>query len=115
MGSKLKVAFLAGNICFAGIAVLIASRTDNSRTGNGLINFATMPMMLLSGIFFSYSRFPAWIRPIIEYLPLSMLADSVRAVMVEGAGLEQIAFKATLLILMGIGTALLGLRIFRWS
>ena len=43
--------FLAGNICFTGIAVLISSRTSTSSIGNGLINFVSMPMMILSGIF----------------------------------------------------------------
>ena len=51
--------FVAGNMAFAGLSILMSSRTANPRVGNGLINAITFPMMLLSGIFFSYHHFPA--------------------------------------------------------
>ncbi len=50
--------FIAGNIAFAGIAVFVSSHTSNTEVGNGLINAVVMPMMVLSGIFFSYQNFP---------------------------------------------------------
>jgi ABC-type polysaccharide/polyol phosphate export permease len=58
--SALILMFLAGNIAFAGIAVFVSSHTSNTEVGNGLINFIVTPMMVLSGIFFSYSNFPDW-------------------------------------------------------
>ena len=58
--SALILMYLAGNIAFAGIAVFVSSHTSNTEVGNGLINFVVMPMMVLSGIFFSYQNFPDW-------------------------------------------------------
>ena len=55
-----SIMFLAGNIAFAGIAVFVSSHTSNTEVGNGLINAVVMPMMVLSGIFFSYHNFPDW-------------------------------------------------------
>jgi len=105
---------LAGSFCFAGISILTASRTSSSRIGNSLINLISMPMMILSGIFFSYHNFPDLIIPIIQKLPLTMLADSIRSIMTEGTGLIEIL--PEFLMLSGMGTVcfLVGIRIYKW-
>ena len=51
----LLIVFLSGYVAFAGIAVLISCRAQNTHSGNGLINFVTLPMFVLSGIFFNLS------------------------------------------------------------
>lgn len=111
----LALVFLSGNFAFNGIAVLTASRTDNSRIGNGLINAVTMPMMLLSGVFFSYENFPQWAVNVIRYLPLTLIVDSLRTLFLEGAVFSQILYPSVILIFIGSVTFILGLRFFRWS
>jgi ABC-type multidrug transport system permease subunit len=105
---------LSGNIAFAGIAILISSRTARTETGNGLINVVVMPMMVLSGIFFSYHNFPDWAIPIIRKFPLTMLADGIRSVFIEGAGFREVALP--FFLLMSIGTLFfsIGLKMFKW-
>ncbi len=106
--------FLAGSFCFAGIAILMGSRTSSSRVGNSLINVITLPMMILSGIFFSYHNFPEVVIPVIQKLPLTLLADSLRGIMTEGTGIRENI--SAVVILSGIGTIcfFLGLRIYKW-
>lgn len=106
--------FIAGNIGFAGLAFIISSRTARTEIGNGLINVLVMPMMILSGIFFSYHNFPDMVIPIIKYMPLTLVADGMRSIFIEGAGLAQIA--VPVIILTGGGSIffLLGLKFFRW-
>lgn len=106
--------FLAGNLAFFGIGVLAGSRTESVEVGNGILNAVSLPMILLSGIFFSYERFPSWATDWIAALPLTLIADALRAVMLEGADLAEIAGKLAALVATGILTFLLGLRIFRW-
>lgn len=106
--------FIVGNFTFSGIAILIGSRTANSLTGNGLLNACMMPMMLTSGIFFSYHNFPKFIIPIIQYLPLTILADSIRAVFIESAHFSDIFFPSCILIFIGIFCYSIGLKIFKW-
>jgi ABC-type multidrug transport system permease subunit len=106
--------FLAGNLAFFGIGVLAGSRTESVQVGNGILNAVSLPMILLSGIFFSYERFPSWATDWIAALPLTLIADALRAVMLEGAGLVDIAGKLAALIVTGGLALLLGLRIFRW-
>ena len=56
--AALLLLIVSGNIAFSGIAILISSRTSNTEIGNGLINAVVTPMMVLSGVFFSYHNFP---------------------------------------------------------
>lgn len=110
----LLVIFLSGNICFAGIAIFVSSHTANTEIGNGLINVVVLPMMVLSGIFFSYHNFPDWAIPFIEKFPLTMLADGVRSVFIEGAGYMELFFPSFMLALIGILFFIAGLRVFKW-
>ncbi len=106
--------FLAGNIAFAGIAIFMSSHTAKTEIGNGLINLVSMPMMVLSGIFFSYHNFPEWTTSIIRTFPLTMLADGIRSVFVEGAGFAEITIPSLILAGTGIIFFVAGLKIFRW-
>jgi ABC-2 type transport system permease protein len=112
--TALILLYIAGNIAFAGIAVFVSSHTSNTEVGNGLINVVVMPLMVLSGIFFSYHNFPDWSIGVIKNLPLTMLTDGIRSIFNEGAGYHEVAMP--ILILTGIGVVFFtaGLRIFKW-
>ncbi|MBX7056967.1 MAG: ABC transporter permease [Leptospirales bacterium] len=105
---------LAGIAAFGGIAIFAASRAESLRAANGIVNALTLPMMVLSGIFFSYRNFPDWLVPILSRLPLSILADALRAVFNEGAGLTEIALPTAWLGAIGLCFFTLGMRMFRW-
>ncbi len=107
--------YLAGNFSFSCIGMFIGSRAASSQVGNGLVNAVTFPMMVLSGIFFSYQNFPEAVLPFIRNLPLTLMADSLRAVFIEGAGMT-VAIPAVVgLLIYGIVFLFAGSRIFRWS
>jgi ABC-2 type transport system permease protein len=112
--SALVLTFIAGNIAFAGIAVFVSSHTSNTEVGNGLINAVVMPMMILSGIFFSYQNFPDWGVKIIRTLPLTMMTDGVRSIFNEGAGYGEVGIPILILTSIGILFFTAGLRIFKW-
>ena len=111
---SLFLLFLTGNFAFTGIAILLSSRASNTRVGNGLINAVTMPMMILSGVFFSYHTFPDWAIPVIQSLPLTTLADGLRAVFIEGAGLSETIKPIIILSSVGIVTFTFGLKVYKW-
>ena len=106
--------FLAGNLCFSGLAVFVSSRTSNTEIGNGLINLVVTPMMVLSGIFFSYHNFPEWGVGIIQKMPLTMMADSVRSIFNEGAGFISILPEVAIMTFAGMFFFIFGLKIFKW-
>jgi ABC-type multidrug transport system permease subunit len=112
--SAMVLMFLAGNFAFAGIAVFVSSHTSNTEVGNGLINFVVMPMMVLSGIFFSYHNFPDWSIPVIQKFPLTMLTDGIRSIFNEGAGYKEVAIPILILTATGAVFFGIGLKIFKW-
>jgi ABC-type multidrug transport system permease subunit len=112
--AALLLIFIAGNVAFAGIAVFISSRTSNTEVGNGLINAVVMPMMVLSGVFFSYHNFPDWSIPFIQKMPLTLLADGMRTIFIEGAGFSQTIVPFLIMVTTGLVFFVAGMRIFKW-
>jgi ABC-type multidrug transport system permease subunit len=116
-GSPGAVALVSclGAISFAGIGTLIASRARTTGTITGLINLCSLPMFVLSGVFFSTARFPEALQPWIRALPLTALIDALRSVMGEGATIAAIGPQLILLALWGVASFAVALRVFRWS
>jgi len=110
----LVVLFFAGNIAFTGLAVLISTRTAKTEVGTGWINAVQMPMMILSGIFFSYHNFPEWSINVIKLLPLTALTDGVRSIFNEGAGWMEIIAPSAALSAFGIVCFIIGIKVFKW-
>lgn len=104
----------SGNIAFFGLSILISSRTANTQVGNGLISFITTPMLVLSGIFFSYQNFPSWAIPVIKVLPLTKFTDGVRGIINEGEGLIGSLDGIFILGLFGVLTFFIGMKMYKW-
>jgi ABC-type multidrug transport system permease subunit len=104
-----------GALCFGGVGLLTASRAQKIETVSGLINLVMMPMWILSGVFFSYERFPALLHPLIRALPLTALNDALRAAILEGAPLTHQSGRLVVMGLWGVLSYLLALRWFRWT
>jgi ABC-2 type transport system permease protein len=103
-----------GSFAFAGLGLLIASRAKNTQTVGGLMNLVMMPMFVFSGVFFSSAHFPDVMQPYIRAMPLTALNDSLRAVMIDGAGLTKIAVPAAIMAAWGFLSFIAALRLFRW-
>jgi ABC-2 type transport system permease protein len=116
-GSLLAVAMVSilGAVSFAGLGLLVACRAQKIETVSGLMNVVMLPMWLLSGIFFSSDRFPAAVQPFIKALPLTMLNEALRAVILEGASLPSQWLRLSGLLAWGGVSFVLALRWFRWN
>jgi ABC-type multidrug transport system permease subunit len=75
-----------GSLSFSAIGLLIASRLKTIEAVSGLTNVIMLPMWVLSGVFFSAQRFPDAVQPLIRALPLTVLIDALRGIMLQGAG-----------------------------
>jgi ABC transporter DrrB family efflux protein len=102
---------LAGALSMIALGLTIAARFSSEELVGGLLNLLTWPMMLLSGIWFSLEGSPRWVQWVAHVFPLTHLLDAARAVMLDGAGLAQIA--PNLLYLAG--TTLVFLAFGAWS
>lgn len=104
---------LLGGAAFAGIGILVSSRAKTLEAVSGLMNVVMMPMWIGSGVFFSYERFPDAVKPLIRALPLTALADALRAVMNDGS--SDVLPQVLNLVAWTIVSGLAGVKIFRWS
>jgi len=116
-GSILTLAILCivGGYAFSGLGLLTASRARTLEAVSGLMNLIMMPMWLCSGVFFSYERFPDAVKPLIRALPLTLLNDALRGVMNDAMTLAQIGPKMLWLVVWGVVTFTVGVKIFRWQ
>ncbi|MHB1846477.1 MAG: ABC transporter permease [Deltaproteobacteria bacterium] len=116
-GSAVAIGLVSvvGAASFAGLGILCGSRAQNTETANGLVNLATLPMFVLSGVFFSASRFPAILQGPINLLPLTALNEALRALVNQGSPLPSLALPLLVLVAWGALSFGLALRLFRWT
>jgi ABC-type multidrug transport system permease subunit len=100
--------------CFSALGLLLAARPRTIEAVAGLVNFAQVPMWVLSGVFFSSRRFPGWAQPVINLLPLTASVDALRANLLQGAGLASLAPELATLAVWAIVCFTLALKLFRW-
>jgi len=108
------VAFV-GAAAFSGIGLLVSARAKTSEGASGITNFIMLPMWIFSGVFFSASNFPAAIQPFVQALPLTALVNSMRAIMLQGAGLGGVLPQLAVLITYLVVCMAVALRVFRWQ
>lgn len=105
---------LIGGLAMITLGLAIACRTESKEFADGLLNAITFPMLLLSGVWFSLDGSPEWVQMIAQVLPLTHVLEAARAVMLDNAGLADIALNLGLLCgfcLVGMGVSI---RLFRW-
>lgn len=106
---------LLGAASFGAIGLLVAARVRSVEAANGWMNFIMMPMWILSGSFFAYTKFPEIVHPVLRALPLTALNDALRAVVNDGASLMSLGVELGVLVAWGAAGFLLALRWFRWQ
>lgn len=113
--ADLAVLSLLGALTFGGLGLLVASRARTIEGVSGLMNLVMLPMWLLSGTFFSAERFPRFAQPFIKALPLTALNDALRTVMNDGARLASSSSEIGVMLVWGLVSFAVALRIFRWQ
>jgi ABC-type multidrug transport system permease subunit len=110
----ITVVCVVGTLAFGAIGLLLSSRVRTIEAASGLMNLTMLPMWILSGVFFSSQRFPDAVQPIITALPLTALNDALRATMLQGATLPQIAAQMGVLAAWLLVCFPVALKLFRW-
>jgi ABC-2 type transport system permease protein len=115
-GSTLLLLLLAtiGALSMIALGLTIAARFSSEELVGGLLNLLTWPMMLLSGIWFSLEGSPRWVQWVAHVFPLTHVLDAARAVMLDGAGLGQIAPQLLFLGATALAFLAFGAWSFRW-
>jgi ABC-2 type transport system permease protein len=104
-----------GILIFLGVGFSIAGWAKDETQVAPVANLIQLPMLLLSGIFFSRDGFPLWLKTLTDYFPLTYVAHGLRKIANEGVGLTELPVD---LIGMGVWLILiyaLAIRVFRWE
>jgi ABC-type multidrug transport system permease subunit len=116
-GSLPELAFLCllTSMAFSALGLLVSSRARTMEAASGLMNLVMLPMWIMSGVFFSASRFPAVLQPFVQALPLTAAIDAMRGNMLQGTGLAQMMAQVGILLAWFVVPFAVALRIFRWK
>jgi ABC-type multidrug transport system permease subunit len=111
---QLALACVLTSLVFSALGLLVASRARTMEAVSGLMNLVMLPMWILSGVFFSASRFPAVIQPLVKALPLTAAIDVLRGNMLQGTQLGQMMTPLAILLAWLALPFAVSLRVFRW-
>ena len=114
LGAILVLALIGGTV-FISLGFAISGWARSEEVAAPLANIIALPMMFLSGVFFPRDALPGGLSAVADFLPLSFLADSLRAVAVDGEVLwAQWGEVAGLAVWMAI-SVFIAVRLFRWE
>jgi len=117
LGSYLNLFIIAllGATSMIALSLLIAAKSHSEELTGGLLNFASWPMMFLSGVWFSLEGAPPMVQKIAEFFPLTQMLQAARAVMTDGATLSQIQGHLYILGGMSVAFLIIGSWMFDWG
>jgi len=116
-GSIVLVGLIAilGALSMIALGLTIAARFSSEELVGGALNLMTWPMMLLSGIWYSLEGSPRWVQLLAQIFPLTHMLNAARAVMIDGAGISQVAADLAYLALTAVAFLAFGAWSFRWQ
>lgn len=104
-----------GIVSMEALGLLFAARFRSEELVSGLMNLVTLPMLALSGVFFSLEGSPAILRSVSMSLPLTHVIQAARGVMLEGAGLAQAAPHLLFLAAFSAAALTAAAALFKWE
>lgn len=102
-------------ITLISFGLVFAARFRSEEVASGVINVALWPMLAFSGVFFSLENVPAVMQRVARVFPLTHFLEGTRAVMLDGAGLGDIAGNLIPLVAMTLVFLVVAAAIFRWE
>jgi len=111
----LALVLVLGTACFMSMGFALAGFAKTSEGYGAISNVVFMPMMFLSGVYFTLDAAPRWMQKAVVALPLSPYLKTLRAIFNDGSGLGGHGLE---LALVGAWTAFcfaVALRKFSWA
>lgn len=106
---------LLGSLVFVSLGYLIAALVKTQESAIPVVQLVNLPMMILSGTFFSVANMPAFIEPLVKILPLTYVNDALRQIMVAGTPLHSMTTDIAVLAAWAIACLGVTIRFFQWD
>ncbi len=97
---------VAGAVAFAGLGMLLAGLVKDVEAVTGLGNSIAFPMMFLAGTFWPIEAMPDFLQAVARYLPLTYLAEGLRADLILH---DQQAALSSLLVILALAAVFIGI------
>ncbi len=104
--------FLLAAICSIGIGMVVASLSKSENQGESLSWLFSMPLAIVSGVWFSSDFMPSYMRVFADIFPFSHAVDASRAVITRGVGMEAISGDFFFLVGWAVAIFVLGTVLF---
>ena len=104
-----------GALTFISLGAVLASIAKTQEGVMPLVQLTNLPMLFLSGMLFPSELMPAYLRPLINILPATHLAEAMRAAVNATPSPHSIPLNLGVLAAWLVGCLLLATRIFRWE
>lgn len=95
----LFIVLLMSTLCFVGFGMMFSATAKTQEDYIQIILPVAMPMMFICGVFFPTETMPWILQKIAYFLPLTYANDALRAVMLQGASFNLVAFDLLILLL----------------
>lgn len=102
-------------LVFMGFGFFISGVSKNQNVIPIYANLFMFPQYFLSGTFFPRSALPAFLQPVLKFLPLTAVNDAMRNVAFEGASLASCWQQILILLGWGIVIYFVTARVFKWE
>ena len=102
-------------LCMIALGLIFAARIKSEELASGLMNLITFPMIIFSGVFFSLEGTPVILQRISKIFPLTHFIDGARKIMLEGAGLLDVAPQLLILTGMTLLFLVIAALTFKWD
>jgi ABC-type multidrug transport system permease subunit len=107
--------FLAvGSASMISLGLIVAARIQSEEAAEGILNLMTWPMIFLSGVWFSIDGASRWVLYGAKMMPLTYVVDGLRAIMIDGVSISQLAPQITVLLCLSTLFIVISSLIFRW-
>jgi ABC-2 type transport system permease protein len=104
---------LLGVTCFAALGVAFSHAIPNQDAAPAYTNAVFLPLIFISGVFYSANDLPRALEVIAEALPLKHLIDGLSAAIVGASG--DVAGAAAVVGAWALAGLVLAVRFFRWE
>jgi len=111
----LLIVGIVGGGVFLAMGLAISGASKSEETAAPIANLVSLPLMFLSGVFFSRSSMPEWLQTITQFSPLTYVTDALRSISIDGASLWAIRTDLLGILIWLAIAAVIANRLFKWE
>jgi ABC-2 type transport system permease protein len=109
------LALLLGAVAFAALGLAFTGAVRSAEGSSAAVNALYLPLVFISGVFFSVETLPGFLQAVAEVSPLTYLLRLVRATLIDGEGILAAPEDVLVLVVWGLAGLVIAVRVFRWE